>query len=695
MARIVVIGGGIAGIGAALELASPKHGHHVYLLDKRKLGSGTSSKIPGRMGHGFHYFDIETAKAYLYESIRTQRKYPNFLIGSELPESDPIRHGRYFITKNSTQDPGAVRRVYEAIQQEYARLVAEDRRNKVFGDPDKFLRILKREEYAHQVNEELVAFAVETNEHLFNCKKFFEHIRGVIQKSRKITLIEDAEVFSINRGSARQSRFVVNFKNTHRNNEKRAIQADIVVNSSLDQIEKLNNTLGGIYMEPDGRTNRLKCILTVKLPESLAKANSMFFCFGKHCMLSNLGNGTGMMTYADITNMEACTGIDLSPYASRLLNGEFSPEEYESIKRQLGAKMLEGGTKYIPELANAEYLDVGFGIVQTKEAMTLDDLSNPKHGFNIRDYDGVREELLGFVSNPGIKYFYFNRNGRKVAKIVDHELAESEFFKSIINRQDRRLHPDLKKAIHTNIELYSAPKKRRGECSGLKLVESIFETREKKKRAMQQLEQIAADVNVPFKEAGTTCQMIAPVIARKIANTHESATDRAQIAGAFYLRTKIENETRINAKAKKALINNFTFFSPIVPNGPSERNSVANTVNTIIKTVENKNRLLQEFKQNVHDANLMWQRTNPNPFFLETLTSEPLAVMDQVGLMFLLACYNTDLSLSISGAAKGIYSGASSIAGASASACAMSELTYANEYEDIQPSESGLLPVVN
>ncbi len=37
-------------------------------------------------------------------------------------------------------------------------------------------------------------------------------------------------------------------------------------------------------MIPGARTNRLKCLLIVELPESLINANSMFFCMGQHCM---------------------------------------------------------------------------------------------------------------------------------------------------------------------------------------------------------------------------------------------------------------------------------------------------------------------------------------------------------------------------------------------------------------------------
>jgi hypothetical protein len=62
----VVIGGGVAGCAAALELAD--RGYRVTLLEKNTIGSGASSTNPGRMGHGFHYVDVKTAVMYLHNS---------------------------------------------------------------------------------------------------------------------------------------------------------------------------------------------------------------------------------------------------------------------------------------------------------------------------------------------------------------------------------------------------------------------------------------------------------------------------------------------------------------------------------------------------------------------------------------------------------------------------------------------------
>ena len=88
-------------------------------------------------------------------------------------------------------------------------------------------------------------------------------------------------------------------------------------------------------MIPGARTNRLKCLLIVELPESLINANSMFFCMGQHCMFSNMGNGYGMMAFAQVTNMEASSDLELSEQTQRLLKNQATYEEKIKIANQM------------------------------------------------------------------------------------------------------------------------------------------------------------------------------------------------------------------------------------------------------------------------------------------------------------------------------------------------------------------------
>ena len=196
-------------------------------------------------------------------------------------------------------------------------------------------------------------------------------------------------------------------------------------------------------MIPGSRTNRLKALLIVKLPESLIQANSMLFCMGQHCMFSNLGNGLGMMTFAQVTNMEASSDLSLSHDANRFLNDGATEEE----KYNIGCEIRAGVAKYIPEMAKATIVDVKFGVVQTAGTLTLSDLSNTHNEFHKRDYDSIREEQIGLISNPCIKLFYFVRNGEVVTRLINEAIIASEKIANWIEESNFHSGQDIKKTI--------------------------------------------------------------------------------------------------------------------------------------------------------------------------------------------------------------------------------------------------------
>ena len=412
---IIVIGAGAAGVCAAVELAG--RGYSVALLEKKTLFSGASGCNPGRQGHGFHYTDIETALAYLRESISLQRAYPNYLIGRDKPFEDPIRHGRYFITKDSTHAIEEILATYQAIQKEYARLVQEDPENEVFGSPDSFFRILDSSDYCNDVNMDNVAVGIETAEHLFDWQAFAEDRKKEISDNPNITLYEHHEVVHIERGTPGVNRFRLYVKSTLDNGMEKFV-TDYLVNSTWAQIQALNDKLG-IRMIPGERTNRLKCLLVVKLPESLQHVNSMFFCMGKHGMFTNLGNGYGMLTYADVTNMEVSDGLELKEFSKRVINGGATNAE----KKDYSEQILQGVSKYIPDMHNAIIVELRFGIVQTNGQFSLDDLNDPTNSIQKRNYHNVIEARQGVINNPAVKLSNCVQNGKRVADLVATQIV--------------------------------------------------------------------------------------------------------------------------------------------------------------------------------------------------------------------------------------------------------------------------------
>lgn len=480
---IVIIGAGAAGFSAALEIA--ERGHRVKLIEQATLGSGASGRNPGRMGHGFHYVDIETAKMYLGESIKVQRKYPNYLIGQELPFNSSIRHGRYFITKNSDYPTEQILLTYQTIREEYQRLITIDPENEVFGPVDTFFRILDPSEYSDVVNHALIDIGVETTEHLFNWSTFLPDIKQKILKDFNIELYEYTRVESIRRGECHESRFIV--QTTSINGEKKDFPCNYIVNSTWENIEYLNDKIG-LIMQPESRTNRLKTLLVAKLPESLLNSNSMFFCMGQHCMISNMGDGRAMMTYAKVTNMETSSDLTMSTNAQRLLNGGATDQEKEVIAQQ----MLDGIKNYIPEMAHAIPEKLLFGIVQTEGKLTLQELTNHASTFHKRNYHGVREEQIGIISNPCIKLFYFTTNGEVAANLIENQIRATAIIhqsmqdiEKMAAAENITLSPHIKHTILRDLERHESSDLT--EIDKKRIVLAVFNTLKIKMAANAQL----------------------------------------------------------------------------------------------------------------------------------------------------------------------------------------------------------------
>lgn len=457
--EIIVVGAGAAGFSAALALAD--RGYKVILIEQHTLSSGASGRNPGRMGHGFHYIDLETAKMYLRASIQVQRTYPGYLVGGDdLPSGHFLRHGRYFITKDSDNAPQEILATYQGIQEEYQRLIAEDPANEVFGPPEQFFRILEPYEYADQVNMSNVAVGVETAERLFNWQNFADAIKTKILRHPNINLYEHTEVVDIERGELGEKRFILRAKQKKDGGTIKDVsfETDYFVNSTWQNIEQLNDKIG-LRMVPGARTNRLKALLVVDLPASLKESHSMFFCMGQHGMFSNLGNGQGMITYAEVTNMDVFSGLNIDKKTNQLLKGEAAEKEIKEIE----SKMLQGIVKYIPDMIDAKPKEVKFGIVQTTGKLTLEALRDPSSGFHKRDYDGVREEQIGVVSNPAVKLFYFVRNGEKVVNLIEKQIEATKLINEYMYKLENQaikegvpITTEVKKAIRGYLERYTS-----------------------------------------------------------------------------------------------------------------------------------------------------------------------------------------------------------------------------------------------
>jgi hypothetical protein len=460
-----VIGGGLGGCLAALELANK--GYKVCLIEaKNGLLEGTSNVTPGRMGLGFHYIHKETAIVYLHSTIEFVKRYKNsvhpLMIGGDEEQDHPLRRGRYFITKDSLFPKEEILDTYSALQNEYRRLCEEDLSNQVFGDPDDFFQILSPSEYEHDVSDKIVC-GVETPEHLLNWPRFKTFVLDEIEKSRNIEVFTSEEIRKIDFDTENNQHILYSY-NKESKRLSFEIRSPFIVNCTWERVEEITQAAGLLPVEARKtssprnieRTNRLKILVEIKLPDRLKNAHSMFFCMGPHCMFSNMGDGRGLLTYAPVTNFKQSNAItvprDIAHYLKLNSTDELDDSTLATV-RKYGNKIIAGVSAYIPEMSKAELLSVRFGIVVTRGSV---DIFDHNSDFHIRNYNGIMTDNypLGWVNNTCMKLLYAYDNAISICEIAEEQkilrqLVPEKAKEMALNgvNGDEQLQPDKTKAL--------------------------------------------------------------------------------------------------------------------------------------------------------------------------------------------------------------------------------------------------------
>ena len=169
----------------------------------------------------------------------------------------------------------------------------------------------------------------------------------------------------------------------------------------------------------------MKALVKVCLSEELANLPSMFFCMGPFDMFCNKGDETGMMTYAQETNiaMTSSSG-ELEPAFLRMYFN--LPDRDKHIR---GQRIVAGVSQFIPALRNSKVLKVNIGIVQTFinedtidhgfQIGNLGFFHDPtKGGIHKRNYSGVEEPMPGYIINACMKLIYCFDNAKLVKDII-------------------------------------------------------------------------------------------------------------------------------------------------------------------------------------------------------------------------------------------------------------------------------------
>ena len=239
---VVIIGGGVGGCCTALELARTGK-FNIHLLEKNpELMRETSDATPGRLGLGFHYADKNTALYYLHVTLDFIKRYGRFRQEIGRQQSHPLRRGRYFIMKDSTVPYRDILETFEAIKEEYSKMVKEDPGYEVVGPPENIFRILEPHEFEADVEIGKVHMGIETAEKFLDWPSMREYIVQQLEHHKDTVRVRRyTKALSIT--ACDYGGYVVDSVNVFQGNMVR-VSTDIIVNASWYNISKFNKMLG-------------------------------------------------------------------------------------------------------------------------------------------------------------------------------------------------------------------------------------------------------------------------------------------------------------------------------------------------------------------------------------------------------------------------------------------------------------------
>ena len=440
--HVIVIGAGLSGTLTALKLVEDPATTVTLLEIGSEILPETSSSINEcyRLHMGLHYAkDLYTATNCLHRSIEFARAFPAFVAGHDTPNA-PWRRGRHYVMSNSLVSVQHVRKIAIELSTLYRKLVAEDEANKVFGDPDSFIRYLTPDEYSHlatsipfhhqdaRVESISVACAIETGESQVDMPGLKADLKLKIAQHDRIDFCPFNEVLAIE-----QDKDTLEYMVRARGPGAALINyAGItVVNCAWQNIEKLNQTLG-IETEDQHRVNRLKASILVDLPVELRTMNSSIFSLGPYACITVMPNGTAVLTSERTTNIAsfpagpgADSSADIHKHVSELTLDTASGQ---AVARQI----LEDCASYFtPELAEklryANILELRLGFVKLMEndsAYTVSSIYQADSVIHARPKEGIESHRLGYISNAGMKMIYTVGNAERVSSTLQLYLRD-------------------------------------------------------------------------------------------------------------------------------------------------------------------------------------------------------------------------------------------------------------------------------
>eukprot|EP01132_Coremiostelium_polycephalum_P001989 gene1989-2449_t len=413
----IVIGAGFAGALSALKLSKK---FKVLLIEKENEiipNQCSSMNECFKIHNGFHFHShLPTAKMTLEKSIEFAKEFGDLFDGG-LDIQSKFRKSNAYVMSNSPVDKDESLKLSEILREHYKAIVAIDPANRVFGDPDHFVRVLEPHENTHisdsipfkQENGEIVPIKMtvgfETMESQISVDRFKNYISKKLLSNSNITFLANTIVKKISVLENDSVGYSVKTNNVN-NNQQQFYYGHSIVNCSWNDIERLDRSASLLSDQIDDNiVNRIKLSLFIQVPDSFKFMKTTTFISGPYSHMSVFEDGTAIL----VGQVSCNVGYFNSKQddQSKRFRSKYSLDSDEGKK--LAQEILNECAGYYREdlkqdLLNSKILELRVGLVKVnQDNYEYSSIYKSDGGFHTRTFDGIERRRIGEKIEPNTK----------------------------------------------------------------------------------------------------------------------------------------------------------------------------------------------------------------------------------------------------------------------------------------------------